>query len=77
VIDGAAWAALRLDAPLKFLHVLERHPERASVSDYSGAIGLGAQDSLLDELSQLDEQRAASWLRRPGGACWPLRESTQ
>lgn len=58
VIDWAAWSAQRLDAPLEFLHVIERHPERAAVSDYSGAIGLGAQESLLHELSRLDEQRS-------------------
>lgn len=56
VIDGSAWCALRLDTPLELLHVLERsgHPQR---SDYSGAIGLGAQEALLDELSALDAQR--------------------
>ncbi|MBT2326234.1 universal stress protein [Variovorax paradoxus] len=58
VIDGAAWAAQRLDLPLEFLHVLERQPERAAMADYSGAIGLGAQDSLLQELSELDERRS-------------------
>jgi len=58
VVDCAVWAARRLDLPLEFLHVLERHPERAAVSDYSGAIGLGAQDSLLRELSEIDAQRA-------------------
>jgi nucleotide-binding universal stress UspA family protein len=56
-IDAAIWSAQGLDVPLEFLHVLERHPERASVSDYSGAIGLGAQDSLLHRLSEVDEQR--------------------
>jgi nucleotide-binding universal stress UspA family protein len=57
VIDWATWSALRLDAPLKFLHVLERHPKREAASNYSGAIGLGAQESLLNELSALDEKR--------------------
>lgn len=57
VIDWAVWSAQRMDVPLEFLHVLERHPERATASDYSGAIGLGAQESLLLELSALDEQR--------------------
>jgi nucleotide-binding universal stress UspA family protein len=57
VIDAAIWSARRLDVPLEFLHVLERHPERAPTADYSGAIGLGAQDSLLHELSELDEKR--------------------
>ena len=57
VCDYAAWAAQRLSAPLEFLHVLDRHPERAPVTDYSGSIGLGAQESLLKELGAIDEQR--------------------
>jgi hypothetical protein len=57
VIDWAVWSAQRLDVPLELLHVLERHPERAAVADYSGAIGPGAQDSLLHELTEADEQR--------------------
>lgn len=56
VIDCAIWSAQQLDVPLEFLHVLERHPERAAVSDYSGAIGLDAQDSLLHALSEIDAQ---------------------
>ena len=58
VIDWSAWAAQRLDAPLEFLHVLERHPERASTQDFSGAIGLGAQESLLQDLSESDAQQS-------------------
>lgn len=57
VIDWASWSATRLDVPLEFLHVLERHAERATFSDYSGAIGLGAQDSLLQQLSEVDQER--------------------
>jgi nucleotide-binding universal stress UspA family protein len=58
VCDHAVWAAKRLDTPLEFLHVLDRHPERAPVTDYSGSIGLGAQESLLQELGALDEKRS-------------------
>ncbi len=58
VIDWAAWAALRLALPLEFLHVLERHPERAQGGDFSGALGPDARDSLLHELSTQDEQRS-------------------
>jgi nucleotide-binding universal stress UspA family protein len=57
VIDWAAWSALRLEVPLELLHVLERPPEMPHVGDYSGAIGLGAQEVLLQQLSALDEQR--------------------
>ncbi len=58
VCDYAAWAAMRLDLPLEFLHVIDRHPEKAAVRDLSGSIGLGAQDSLLHELTTVDEQRS-------------------
>ena len=58
VCDYAAWAAIRLGAPLEFIHVLNRHPEKAQRIDFSGSIGLGAQESLLEDLSNLDEQRS-------------------
>lgn len=60
VIDWAAWAAVRLQCPLEFLHVLERHPEVAAVTDFSGAIGVDAQESLLKALSSQDERRSVS-----------------
>lgn len=60
VIDWAAWATLRLDGALEFLHVLERHPEVAAVTDFSGTIGMDAQESLLKELSEQDEQRSVA-----------------
>lgn len=58
VCHYAAWAARRLTAPLAFLHALDRHPERAAVTDFSGNIGLGTQESLLQELGDLDEKRS-------------------
>ncbi len=58
VCDFGIWAAQLLDVKLELLHVLDRHPERASVSDYSGALGMGAQESLLEQLSSLDEARS-------------------
>lgn len=54
VCDGAIWAAKALGASLTFLHVLDRHPEKAPQSDFSGQIGLGAQEGLLSELAELD-----------------------
>lgn len=58
VCDYAAWAASRLFAGLECIHVLDRHPEKAAKRDYSGSIGLGAQENLLEDLSRLDEQRS-------------------
>lgn len=57
VADHAAWAARRLDAPLEFLHVIDRHPG-AGPEDHSGAIGIDAQEGLLARLAAEDEARA-------------------
>ncbi|CAA7626097.1 universal stress protein [Magnetospirillum sp. SS-4] len=58
VADYSAWAARRMDAPLEFLHVLDRHPETADTKDNSGAIGIDAQENLLEQLSSEDAARA-------------------
>lgn len=58
VADYAAWAARRLESPLEFIHVIDRHPEIGSGNDHSGAIGAGAQEALLTELANGDEARS-------------------
>ena len=58
VCDHAVWVAGQLQIPLELLHVINRHPETASAADLSGNIGLGAQETLLKQLSELDEQRS-------------------
>jgi len=58
VADYAIWAAQRLKAPLKFLHVIDRHPEIGSGEDHSGAIGFNAQEVLLNQLSEQDAAKA-------------------
>jgi hypothetical protein len=45
-----------MDAPLEFLHVIDRHPEQASGEDHSGAIGIDAQ-KFVSKLSAEDEIR--------------------
>lgn len=57
VCHYAAWAAARLDAPLEYLHVLDRHPEATSVADFSGNLELGAREKLLQGLVAVDESR--------------------
>ncbi|HQQ69155.1 MAG TPA: universal stress protein, partial [Alicycliphilus sp.] len=57
VVDGASWAAERLQAPMALLHALERPEPMPPVGDYSGVIGMGAQDVLLQRLNKLDEER--------------------
>lgn len=56
VCDWATWASVQLKAPLTLLHTLDK-PTRAEHTDLSGAIGLGAREDLLEELTRLDEQR--------------------
>ncbi len=58
IADYAAWAAQRMDSPLEFLHIIDRHAEIAISSDHSGAIGVDAQETLLAELSNEDESRS-------------------
>lgn len=58
VVDGACWAAQRLRAPMALLHTLQRPEPMPPVGDYSGVIGMGAQDVLLQRLNTLDEERS-------------------
>ncbi|MBW6507707.1 MAG: universal stress protein [Rhodobacteraceae bacterium] len=57
VCHHAAWIAQRTAAPVEIIHVLGRReaPEKA---DLSGAIRLGARTKLMEELAELDAQRA-------------------
>lgn len=56
VADAAAWAGLRLEAPLCLLHVLDRQ-QYPVPGDLSGTIGLGSREHLLVQLAELDAQR--------------------
>ncbi len=56
VCDYAIWSSQRMSAPLKFLHVLDQQQYPVPV-DFSGNIGLGAREHLLDALAELDEAR--------------------
>ncbi len=58
VADAAAWAARRLSAPLELLHILARGPQPARGRDRSGAIGVNAQQHLLETLAEADAARA-------------------
>ena len=58
VASYAAWAARRLEAPLEFLHVIDRHSDIEVDQDLSGTIGLNAQENLLNQLSDEDEVRS-------------------
>lgn len=57
VCDHAAWISGRIGAAVKLLNVLPYYPERASLSDLSGTIGVDASSELLEQLTQQDEAR--------------------
>lgn len=58
VCDHAAWVAVRGNSSLELLHVLGRREGTTEKSDLSGSIGLGARTALLEELAELDGQKA-------------------
>jgi nucleotide-binding universal stress UspA family protein len=55
VVEHAAWAAMRLNSTVEVLHVIQRKDAVAARHDLSGAVGLGAKSSLLEELVRIDE----------------------
>lgn len=57
VCEHAAWISQRTDAPVELLHILGRR-DAPDKRDLSGAITLGARTALLEELAELDAQRA-------------------
>lgn len=63
VCDYAAWVAKATNRPLKLMHSIE-HNSNPVVSDYSGAIGLGSQQTLLNELTELEQSRSSLLIKQ-------------
>jgi nucleotide-binding universal stress UspA family protein len=57
VCDAARWASERLAKPVTLLHTLEKQAQHGA-DTLSGNIGLGAQIELLEQMAQLDQERA-------------------
>lgn len=57
VCEHAAWISARTGAPVELIHVLGRR-EASDSHDHSGAIALGARTALMEQLAELDAQRA-------------------
>lgn len=58
VCDYAAWISRQTGAPLKLLHTINHHHETSITSDFSGNIGLGTQEHLLEEITSLEQQQS-------------------
>ena len=63
VCEHAAWASQQTGWAVELLHILGRR-EGAEKADYSGSIALGARTALLEELAELDAQRARLVIHR-------------
>jgi len=63
VCDYASWIAKVAEQPLKLIHTIEQSAN-AAVSDYSGAIGLGSQQDLLNELTDVEQSRASLLIKK-------------
>lgn len=58
VCDHSAWVATRLGASVELLHVIQRKDSLAARHDLSGALGLGAKSTLMEELVSIEETEA-------------------
>jgi nucleotide-binding universal stress UspA family protein len=58
VYQHSAWAALRMEADVHVLHMLDPHRERASMANFSGNLGPDEGDALMQELVQFEESKA-------------------
>ncbi|MFZ3034844.1 MAG: universal stress protein [Parvibaculum sp.] len=58
VCDHAAWVATRGRMAVEVVHVLGRRDTTSVPVNLSGSIGLGARTALLEELAELDAQKA-------------------
>lgn len=58
VCDHVAWIGSRTDVSVDLLHVIGRRDMSTEPVNLSGNIGLGARTALLEELSELDAQKA-------------------
>ena len=57
VCEHSAWAANRMDAEVELVHIHDHHAAEGMDFDLSGSLGASEQESLLEELTELDAQR--------------------
>jgi nucleotide-binding universal stress UspA family protein len=58
VCDHTAWAAQRIQAEVEVMHFLGRREITSVPHDFTGSLTFGTQESLLQELADLDAQKA-------------------
>ena len=58
VYHHTAWAAKQMSAAVHVLHMLDPHHEDPVKADHSDSLNLGARTALLEEIVELEAQRA-------------------
>ncbi len=58
VYDHSAWAARRMEGSVHVLHMLDPHRERAAIANFSGNLGPGERDALMNEIVEFEETKA-------------------
>ncbi len=58
ICDHASWLANQTGARVEIVHTLGRRHVSSAPANLSGSIGLGARTALLEELAELDGQKA-------------------
>jgi len=58
VCDYAAWIAQRVDVPLKLLHTIDHHHEKAANTDLSGNIGMDSREHLLEDMADQEQEQS-------------------
>ncbi|MCK5830821.1 MAG: universal stress protein [Methylococcales bacterium] len=64
VCDYAAWISQKTETPLTLLHTINHHHEIPVTSNLSGNIGLGSQEHLLEEITNLEQQQSKLKMQR-------------
>ena len=63
VCDYAGWIAKTIEAPLRVLHTIEQQ-QTPAVSDFSGALGLGTSEDLLNELAEVEKSHSRLQIKK-------------
>jgi len=58
VCDYAAWIAQRVDVPLKLLHTIDHHHEKAVTTDLSRNIGMDSREHLLEDMADQEQEQS-------------------
>jgi len=77
ICDHTSWIANRMGVSVQVIHALGRREVSSDPANLSGNIGLGARSSLLEELADLDRQKAKLAQKRGRAILSDAKQSLQ